>query len=274
MKLAVITAHAGAESLPKAVASWGRNETVWYLYSNDITTALQMDTNLDSTIFIENGERGMLPAYQRGVASAAKFDILAFLHDDTIINDKDWVFKVLKEFEDPSVGLVGFGGALGHGSPALYREPYDYHQLARQDFLSNMEDAENHGRRFEGSCDVAVLDGFALIVRREVLEGRGIERPFKQGDTITLTGHPPFPNGWPLNTPIGYIAYDYWLCCMTRRLGYRIRLLGIPCKHLGGQTFVKLKIGNEPQHWEKYLDAHKYIATEFSDVLPFYVVKR
>ncbi len=230
MNLAIITAHAGATCLGEAITSWGG-------YHN---------------LTIADGERGMLPAYQFGyeTASANGFDILAFLHDDLLIHSAGWRDRALAEFEDPKVGLVGFGGGLGHGTRDLYRKPYDYHQLAREDFLSNMTDAETHGKRFTGSCDVAVLDGFALIVRREILEMAG---------------------GWPLDTPIGYIAYDYWLSCITRRLGYRIRLVGVPVTHLGGRTFVNLGIGQRPDHWERYLDAHAYIANEFHDVLPYQV---
>lgn len=245
MKLAIITAHAGAACLEQAVISWlgelpmgfDRAEAQYAGYSNPGTPSL----------YLMDGREGMLPAYDQGFRWAKFDDILAFLHDDTIIHDPKWVDRVLAEFEDPAVGLVGFGGALGHGSPALYREPYDYHQLGRSHFMSNMDDAENHGERFTDSCDVAVLDGFALIVRREVLEQAG---------------------GWPLDTPIGYVAYDYWISCMTRRLGYRIRLVGIPCQHLGGQTFVKLGIGKDPKHWQQYLDSHRYIYDEFKDCLP------
>ena len=201
-------------------------------------------------VFLQDGKNGMLPAYQRGLLKTADYDVLAYLHDDTLaVNAPGWPERVFAEFKDPAVGLVGFGGALGHGSPELYKAPYDYHQLGRSDFLSNMSDAEAHGTRFDGACDVAVLDGFALIVRREVLERAG---------------------GWPVGK-LGYIGYDYWLSCMTRRLGYRIRLVGVPCKHLGGQTFVKLGLGKGPEHWQAYLDAHAYIYSEFKDVLPWRV---
>ncbi len=228
MKLAVITAHALADSLSEAVLSWGG----------------------DIPLFIENGKHGMLNAYQVGFAVAGLaegYDLLAFIHDDVIIHDTErWFVKVRSEFEDPRVGLVGFGGALGHGSPELYKVPYDYHQLGRSQFLSNMDDAEVHGKRFTGSCDVAVLDGFSLIVRRQILETAG---------------------GWPVNN-LGYVGYDYWLSCMTRRLGYRIRLVGVSCAHLGGRTFVKLGLGQGPEHWAQFLAAHEYIYNEFRDVLP------
>lgn len=249
MKLAIISAHAGAECLNEAVYSWGR-DNVWLMYADGSVPPIQMDNG--ALLFIENGREGMLPAYQHGLIDATQrdYNILAFFHDDLIIHDPAWAARILAEFEDPAVGLVGFGGALGHGSPALYREPYDYHQFGRSGFLSNMRDAEAHGKRFTGSCDVAVLDGFALIVRREVLEQAG---------------------GWPLDTPIGYVCYDYWLSCMTRRLGYRIRLCGVACDHLGGQTFVKLGLGQDPKHWQQYLASHRYIYDTFADVLPYEV---
>ncbi len=247
MKMAIVTAHAGAECLQQAVDSWVGKPV------SPVAGMVPPDLIINEggvQVYITSGRFGMLPAYQHGFGANQEFDIIAFLHDDTIINDPKWVDRVLKEFEDPTVGLVGFGGALGHGTAGIYKIPYQYQQLARTCFMSNMKDAENHGKRFIESCDVAVLDGFAMIVRREVLEKAG---------------------GWPLNTPIGYVCYDYWLSCMTRRLGYRIRLVGVPCEHLGGQTFVKLGIGKDPKHWQQYLDSHQYIYDEFKDVLPFQV---
>lgn len=248
MKMCIVTAHAGSTSLAKAVNSW--RGTSLFVGNPDIPDVSGLFE--DPETYIVNGSNGMLPAYQRGFKHAVRSgaDVIAFLHDDTIINDPNWTERVLKEFENPKVGLVGFGGATGHGQPGLYRDPYDYKQLARSNFLSNMVDAENHGKRFTGSCDVAVLDGFALIVRRDVLEKSG---------------------GWPLETPIGYACYDYWLSCMTRRLGYMIRVVGVPCQHLGGQTFVKLGIGKDPKHWQQYIDSHRYIYEEFPDALPYEV---
>lgn len=230
MKMAIVTAHAGAACLQECILTWGDN----------------------LPIFLMNGKGGMLPAYQMGYwhATGWKADLIAFIHDDVKIMDPGWHTRVANQFQDPSVGLVGFGGALGHGSAAMYSQPYRYQLLARHNFMSNMKDAENHGKRFIGECDAAVLDGFAMIVRREVLQLAG---------------------GWPIGSAIGYVCYDYWLSCITRRLGYRIRLVGIPCEHLGGQTFVKLGVGKDPKHWEQYIASHRYIYDEFQDVLPFEV---
>ncbi len=228
MNIAIITAHAGADSLSEAVLSWGT----------------------DAPMFIVNGRNGMIQAYEEGYQKTFDYDVLAYLHDDTLIHDPDWVYRVLRQFDDPTVGVVGFGGARGHGAPGLYRDPYQYQQLARQGFMSNMVDAEVHGERFTGDRDVAVLDGFALIVRRELLDRIG---------------------GWPMGTPIGYIMYDIWLCLMARRHGYKVRLCGVPVNHLGGRTFVARKIGEREDHWAKYLAAHEYIYNEFRDLGRFEV---
>jgi len=236
-QLAIITSHVGADSLPSALLSWG----------GTIAT------------FVQNGQDGMLNGYERGFHATQlyRFTILAFFHDDLLIHQSLWFDRVLREFDNPEVGLVGFGAALSHGDPAMYQIPYDYQQLGRSHFLSNMDDAERHGERFAGSCDVAVLDGFSLIVRREILEKAG-GWPIKQ---LSLNG---------VNAPLHH-CYDYWLSCMTRRLGYKIRLVGVSCQHLGGRTFVKLGLGKGDANWQQFLHAHRYIYDEFRDVLPWSV---
>lgn len=249
MKMCVITAHAGAESAKEAISSWTGGNFILRGTSLPCPYEYSIDP-LPGPIFVEDGKDGMLAAYQRGFERAKDFDILAFIHDDVIIHHPFWYEEMLRQFEDPEVGLVGFGGATGHGDPDMYQKPYEYQQLARRSFYSNMRDAEVHGKRFAGARDVAVLDGFALIVRRELLEKVG---------------------GWPLATPIGYVCYDYWLSCIARRLGFRIRLVGVACDHLGGQTFVKLGVGRDPKYWDQYLTSHEYIYNEFRDVLPFEV---
>lgn len=252
MKLAIITAHAGADTLFECCSSWGWKGTVMALWDGDENGIVLA---ADPQIHIMKGQAGMLPAYQKGLEKTKTYhydkppaEFLAYLHDDCRINDPQWPEKVLAEFRDPAVGLVGFGGAKDHGARDIYKIPYDYRQLGRSRFISNMEDAEVHGERFTGSTEVAVLDGFALIVRRELLEKAG---------------------GWPIGTPVGYVAYDYWLSCIAHRLGYKIRLVGVACKHYGGATFVKLGVGKTEEAQKQYWDAHKYIYDEFKDTLPW-----
>lgn len=228
MKLAIITAHAGASCLGEAMLSWGGKVPV----------------------FLQNGSDGILPAFQRGYEATTGFDILAYFHDDLLLKDSTWEDRVLIEFQEPRVGLCGFGGARGHGSPDIYSVPYEYRQMGRSSFMSNMIDAEAHGIRITDSRAAAVLDGFSLIIRRSILNTT---------------------KGWPVDTPVGYVGFDYWISLMTRRLGFQIKVIGVPVIHLGGQTFVKLGLGQGPEHWQQFLDAHEYLYSEFKDVLPFHV---
>ena len=187
--------------------------------------------------------------------------VLAYLHDDLDINDKGWAHRIRQEFDDPTVGLVGFGGAKQHGAADIYKTPYVLQQLGRTGYLSNVDDADTHGERFDGATDVAVLDGFALVVRRDVL------------DKAWLRTDPTFYGGWPVDH-LTFHGYDYYLCCMARRLGYRIRVVGVRCHHHGGRTSTT----KQYQDWlaskgvsdvEDHQQSHQWIYEEFRDCLPW-----
>jgi GT2 family glycosyltransferase len=171
--------------------------------------------------------------------------ILAYMHDDLVIHEPNWDLRVLREFDDPTVGLVGFAGALGHGNPKMYEEPFKITNLVRRGFRSNMKDAERHGGRVSGEIDVSVLDGMALFVRRAVLDACG---------------------GWPLDKPVGYFMYSEWLCCEVRRQGLRIRMVGVDVDHLGGKSS-----GTELPH--SYEEEHEYFYESNRDVLPAWVTR-
>jgi GT2 family glycosyltransferase len=184
-----------------------------------------------------------IPACFEMVYRGTTEPIIAYIHDDVMIYEPGWDKRVLAQFEDPTVGVVGFGGALGHGTHNLYIGPYHLPNLARQHFMSNMKDAEKHGQRFTGECDVAVLDGFALFVRRKLLDKWG---------------------GW-MHEGVGYFLYAEHLCCEARRQGYRIRLVGVDCEHLGGKT-----VAIDGAH-DQYQEAHKIFFDNNRDVMPYAV---
>lgn len=181
-----------------------------------------------------------IPQCFNAIYASTTEPIISYMHDDVEIYEPGWDNRVLREFDDPSVGLVGFGGALGHGTPNLYTTPYFLPNLARQQFMSNMRSAERHGARFTGARDVAVLDGFALFVRRSVLDAWG---------------------GWPMDKEVGYFMYSENLCCETRRQGLRIRLVGVDCEHLGGKS-----TGAPLPH--SYEAEHEYFYNANRDVMP------
>ena len=196
-----------------------------------------------STRLMENDLTGqsLLESYQTAFEQSSA-DILLFVHDDFIMHDPLWNTRVSQEFKDPDVGMVGFAGAVGHGSSDLYTSPYKLSNLARQRFLSNLVNAEANGDRFSGTCDVSVLDGMALGIRRSLLLDMG---------------------GFPLDTVIGYFMYAEWMCCMARRFGKKIRLIGCQCEHLSGKS-----TGLNPNLKLAFEAEHEYVYNEFRDVLP------
>lgn len=201
---------------------------------------------------VVDGSEGLLTAYQKAYETSTA-DIIAYIHNDVIIRDAEWRDKVLREFDDPSVGVAGFGGAFAHGEPDIYKMPYRLTQLRRIGYMSNTDDAELHGDRFEGVRDVAALDGFALIIRRGLLD--------RMGGWLCLD-LPPHHN------------YDYLVTLSAARFGYRCRLVGVKCLHLGGMTATspayaewaaRSKWGSDDA---MHAEGHRIIYEEFRDVLP------
>jgi GT2 family glycosyltransferase len=91
--------------------------------------------------------------------------------------EPDWdgqISRILDELG--TVGVAGFFGAKGVGSHDLYRSSYSIAQLVRVENVSGCRRmGSHHGHRpapgeFE---EVAVLDGFCLIVRRVLLDELG-----------------------------------------------------------------------------------------------------
>jgi hypothetical protein len=212
---------------------------------------------------VVRGIRPLTKAYQTGYEHAQKVypnaDILGFVHDDVTCLDPKWRDRVLAEFDDPQVGLVGFGGSTGHGVPWIYQSPYAWEQVGRTgEFMSNMINAELHGSRIMGSREASVLDGFAMFVRRSVLDNSGYgDVAYSVGSgTHVVTG------GWPIGTPIGYWIYDMWLSAETRRQGYRVRVVGVYCEHTCPPELRSYVIDEDCQ------EAHKWLYDNYRGVLP------
>lgn len=233
-----------------------------------------------------NGQRddqpylGVVPAFRRGVDLAlesSSASVIACLHDDVLIRDPWWDRRVLECFEEhPQAGLIGFGGARGLGDPDLYQKPYAPEQLARRDFVSNLDDAEAHGRRGLVPERVACLDGFSLIGRREFFEGRHRTQHAPYADDANL---PPLRPWTVLETlKMRHHFYDGALGCLAARYGWETWFLPIRCQHYGGRTAVG---DSQYQSWAQtqtaggdhgfWHEAHTIGYEAFRDVLPLSV---
>jgi GT2 family glycosyltransferase len=190
---------------------------------------------------------GVVGSYQKLYGKLGACDLIMFIHDDVICREDGWDERVKREFREVhTMGVLGFGGARWHGTTEIYKRPYGVTQLQRGEYLSNVDDAEVHGARFTGEADVAVLDGFCIVVRRSFLDQCG---------------------GLHFVDPsASFFCYDYAICAMARRLGYRIRMVGIRCHHRGGGTSVSAS--NEITSQEAYNSSHRWFYDEFKDVMP------
>lgn len=197
---------------------------------------------------------GWLAGAQRQFERSEGFDILAYLHDDLLITEKGWDARVLHEFEDPTVAVVGFGGAKGLGHEDLYKISFHTSQLARHDFISNLDDAEHHGSRLTGVEDCAFLDSYSLFIRRSLLVETG---------------------GWPVERYAPSHLMDAWISLSALTHGYRCRVVGVAHKHFSGGAGPDYHKWAATTKWGSdaamHTENHKVIAEEFRGFLPYEV---
>jgi len=156
-------------------------------------------------------------------------DILAFFHSDFFVYDKDWVDKVLKEFErDSKLGMIGFVGAKGIGADGgrigtmsnfqgkiIESDPY----ITSPDNTIDVKNkwggspAEIHGARITSVVYSGVVDGCSMILRKDALEDIGFR------DNICI-----------------HHFYDKIISCQLIEKGWKICTYGISCDHISGQT--------------------------------------
>lgn len=288
MKLVVVTATTNPEQARSCMESWGDVHKV--VVVNNASPLPSADRRADPVTWLTYDEYlGSVSAFRRGtdfvLDRIPDADIIACLHDDLEIQDADWQKKVIRHFEKvPSCGLLGFGGAIGLGDADIYQKPYAPTQLARIGFRSNLRDAEVHGVRSLISEEVACLDGFSQIGRREFWLGQTASKQwtgtpgqpdFKFLPTPRLNDTEQRP--WTVLEDLGIVhhLYDGLLGAIAARYGWETWYLPIRCHHYGGRTAVgdvgyqqwatDRIAGGDHGFWEA---AHRIGYDSFKDVLP------
>lgn len=153
-----------------------------------------------------DANQGVFAALQQGYA-ASRGEVLAFLHNDLYMYEPGWNQRVLRLFAaDPGLGVAGFFGCRGVNAAGY-----------RFDCISGMLEAETRygARRPRGEREaVAVLDGYALICRRAMLDrAGGIDQGYRY-------------HHW----------YDYDICLTALANGFHNVVLDVPCAHPGTIT--------------------------------------
>jgi GT2 family glycosyltransferase len=210
---------------------------------------------IPTLLFYNQPNVGVVQAYQHVYKIDNKHDVIVFMHDDVEIFDPHWAEEIDEMFiSDPSLAIVGLGGATGIGTPDLYKRPYHITQLIRTNYASNQRDWQVHGTHETGIRDVAVVDGFFMAIRVKFLDEIG---------------------GWTW-IKSDFHCYDLAMCLMAIRRGWKVKMIGLDCHHHGGGTSTR----PEYQKWceergtdmgREHSEPHLWLANEFRDLLPYQI---
>src|SRR6266404_4540884 len=97
--------------------SMGGHEVAQESWITNMTDQEHLSIVLDDTH--EGEEAGFLHKLQH-MYEITHEDVIGYLHSDLIIHEQGWDARVLREFDDPRVGVVGFVGATGLGDKNIY----------------------------------------------------------------------------------------------------------------------------------------------------------
>lgn len=208
MKFSLVIPSWDAEQAQKTIANLQKYDTKGYISQCIISGANRIENRWGA---VESMAKG---------AEKVTGDVLVFCHDDVEVYE-DWTeYLDILFTAKPDIGLIGFHGAKGLGTDDIYRTKYRLDQLARIAPMSNMIDADLHGKQVTSPQEVATVDGFFMAVRTTAYDSVG---------------------GWAacLKDNIPYHMYDHWMAMVLREHGWKTYLAPVRCKHYGGGTEVK-----------------------------------
>lgn len=244
--LDTLRASEGEAKLPLLIVDNGSNPPV-----RDWLKGLR-----DQDLVIRNEENvGVMPALNQAYDVAKRYsDFIFYTHNDVMIYEKGWDEKLVRILsEQQNIGVAGFYGAKGIGTPGIYQSPYQQSQMIRIENVSNCHRMDPvHGYRpIRGGQEVeevAVMDGFSLIVNVELLNKLG---------------------GFDRRYPIHHM-YDNDICLESLDKGYRNIVIAMDALHYGGRTDVgedwtknigmskqEVHTAAHPVFYEKWHQAHK-----------------
>jgi hypothetical protein len=179
---------------------------------------------------IRNDENiGVYPTFQQVHDHvSALVPWIFYSHNDVRMLEFGWDAKLRQLLHDlidhsHNPGVCGMFGAKGIGTYDIYKAPYDFTQMMRWSCYTVPSMAGAGGQAINGDWKrIMVLDGFALIIRREMVQKAMAGR----------FDHDSYPV---------HHMYDNDICLMSHYGGYKNFVLEIDCKHLGGHTSTREK---------------------------------
>lgn len=189
---------------------------------------------------------GVYPTFAQGYKAAIYTPWIFYSHSDVEMLVPGWDVRLREMLEvahSRNAGVCGMFGAKGIGTPDLYKAPYAFTQMMRWDChtVESMVDAGGT----EVSQDLTrcmVLDGFSLIVRRDMV------------DVIGGFKHEQYPV---------HHMYDNDICLESHYAGFKNFVLDLDCVHHGGMTSTREKWAEKMGTTD--LDVHRAAHVAFYD---------
>jgi len=203
---------------------------------------------------------GVYPTFQQGMEQTES-QFVFFSHNDVEMLEWGWDEKmktILNSLDNP--GVCGMFGARGIGQSSIYRTPYHYTQLMRWDCITVQSmhegDPKSSSLISKDAEQIAVLDGFSMIVSREMFN-KALNGKFD---------HERYPS---------HHCYDQDICLDAHFAGYKNYVIDVDCKHHGGVTSTREKWAEEMGSTDLKIHraAHRVMYDKFRGRLPVGVSK-
>lgn len=199
---------------------------------------------------------GMIATYQQ-IFDEVETDLVAILHNDVYVYEKNWDKRVVKTFKEiDKLGSLGFFGSQGCGPRGERLQ--DREVPAAFSGLSNLVEAEAHGMRLvEPWRPAAILDGFAMVFSMEMIKkAGGMDKRYRY-----------------------HHMYDRDLPLTALSLGYKNVVLNVPCHHHSSltansqayQQWINREVGQEEADIFTHDENNKLLAEKWASALPLYI---
>jgi len=128
--------------------------------------------NVEVLEFVNNGEKSLSQVYNEGLAKAVS-DICVLIHDDLVIETKNWGQKIIKHFNKTSYGILGLAGTKYLAENGKWWEvPHTMYGIVNH---------EKDGKKWESkySADIGnkvepviIVDGLFIMVDKKRIKHR------------------------------------------------------------------------------------------------------
>ncbi len=193
-------------------------------------------------IIIDNSKNqySIFSAYNEGIRRA-RFPYLCFMHDDILYHTQDWGKKVIENFQDEKVGVIGVGGchylckypvSLLSWKLAERNKFYSFNYIQRYD-ENKKHKTEIFNNLQSKSVNVVALDGMWFCIKQNLFEHTSLkfdEENFK-----------------------GFHFYDFDMCMQIHALKMQTKVIpDILIEHFSDGTFNKVWYDNAFIFYKKW----------------------